>query len=95
MPSVDINTLLGEVLATQRTGGGASIIEAPLALRQAISGGYTYIGEAVPGTLDADEAWRILRLDSSGTIEWANGSGSFSVAWDDGAGTDYSTHTYS
>lgn len=53
-----------------------------------------YVGEAVPGTLDADAAWRIKRLTIAGdddvTTEWASGTASFVNAWADRASLSYS-----
>lgn len=46
-----------------------------------------YKGEAVPGSLDADSAWRIAKLvfgvDGDVTITWAGGNSDFSYAWTD------------
>ena len=47
-----------------------------------------YRGEAVPGTADGGNLWRIRKIDiaaSDGdvTTTWANGSASFNKVWDD------------
>jgi len=48
---------------------------------------YTYIGEALPATLESAAKWRIKRLDETDAhdkeIRWANGSSAFSLVWDD------------
>lgn len=53
-----------------------------------------YVGEAVPGTLDADASWRIKRLTIAGdddvTTEWASGAATFVNAWADRASLSYS-----
>jgi hypothetical protein len=58
-----------------------------------------YIGYATPGTAKATAGWQICKLTYSGTlvtdIQFANGSNGYEHVWDDGAGTNYSTYTYS
>jgi hypothetical protein len=52
---------------------------------------YTYIGEAVPGSLLADDVWRIKRLtNADNTIVWADGDSSFDNVWNDRASLTYS-----
>ena len=44
----------------------------------------TYVGTAAPGTTDAAEAWRIMKIDTSVIIldiKWAGGSDAFDKAW--------------
>lgn len=52
-----------------------------------VSGSYTYIGEAAPGTSESSALWRIKRVedinDEGDTdIIWANGSADFDKQWD-------------
>lgn len=60
-------------------------------------GSVMYIGDAIPGTLDAAALWRIKRLtfvttgpDTDITTEWANGSESRDRVWDDRLTESYS-----
>jgi hypothetical protein len=53
-------------------------------------GGYTYIGEASPGTAQATAAWRCQRIDASGTTTWADGNAAF-----DNVATDLTALSYS
>ena len=58
-----------------------------------VSGNYTYIGEALPGTSTSSSNWRIKRIEQIGTdynILWANGSSDFDKTWNDRI-----TYTYS
>lgn len=51
-----------------------------------VSGNYTYIGEALPGTATSSATWRIKRVEQIGTdynILWANGSSDFNKTWND------------
>lgn len=52
----------------------------------------TYVGEALPGALASDAAWRIKKLDeSSGLVmTWADGSAAFDQVWNDRAILVYS-----
>lgn len=56
--------------------------------------GFTYVGEAVPGTDKSATTWRIKRIkefaDGDLDILWANGTASFDKTWNDRA-----TYTYS
>lgn len=54
--------------------------------------GYTYFGDAAPGSLVGDSVWRISRVSASGEQLWANGSTEFNQPWV--AGT-YTTLSYS
>lgn len=53
-----------------------------------------YVGEAIPGSLEAGAVWRIKRLDSSGGIEtrvfWADGDTNFDNIWNDRLTLSYS-----
>ena len=52
---------------------------------------YTYVGEAVPGTLTSAGSWRIKRLtNASGALLWADGNASFDNVWDNRASLSYS-----
>jgi hypothetical protein len=59
-----------------------------------ISATVSYVGEALPGSLQGDAVWRIKKLDEGGTpelqVEWADGTSDFDKVWDDRA-----TYTYS
>jgi len=57
--------------------------------------GFTYVGEAVPGTTKSQPIWRIKRIYEFGAdgdldILWANGTADFDKTWNDRA-----TYTYS
>ena len=57
--------------------------------------GFTYVGEAVPGTTKGQSIWRIKRIYEFGAdgdldILWANGTADFDKTWNDRA-----TYTYS
>ena len=57
--------------------------------------GFTYVGEAVPGTTKGQSIWRIKRIYEFGAdgdldILWANGTANFDKTWNDRA-----TYTYS
>ena len=76
---------------TNSTGGAILKIEnTPYALVITPSGGFTYIGEAYPGTSTATAAWRCSRVDSNGTTVWADGDANF-----DNTATDLTAHSYS
>jgi hypothetical protein len=63
------------------------------ALRLDEVGSLTYIGEALPGTLDSAALWRIKRMDESGPdldITWADGDSNFDNIWANRAGLAYS-----
>lgn len=75
------------------TDGGLPTSSAALALRlDSASATITYIGEAAPGSLEADSVWRIKKVDeSSGTvIQWADGESTFDKIWNDRASITYS-----
>jgi hypothetical protein len=58
-----------------------------------ISSSLSYLGEAVPGTLDSDALWRISKIETiSGvtTVSFADGDASFDNIWDDRATLTYS-----
>lgn len=61
------------------------------ALRMDEGATYTYVGEAVPGTLDAAASWRIKRItNASGSIVWADGNSSSDNIWNNRAALAYS-----
>lgn len=70
------------------------VISRPFATRiDEVSTSVSYIGWAVPGTLDAAATWRIMRMTLTGTvtaIEWADGDEDFDNIWDDRASLTYS-----
>lgn len=52
-----------------------------------------YVGEADPGSLTSEAVWRIKKVTSvSGdiSVEWADGSSTFSQVWDDRLSLSYS-----
>jgi len=59
--------------------------EKGLASKIVSSGGYTYIAEAVPpgheyanrAAHEAAAAWRVVRIDSNGSAQWAEGTSEF------------------
>ena len=58
-----------------------------------VDGNFTYIGEAVPGSLPSEAKWRIKRIETVGAdtfILWASGSAEFNKVWNDRL-----TYTYS
>lgn len=65
-----------------------------LAKKITVSGDYTYIGMAPPGTAQGSSAWAAFRIDSSvaGTtvFTWADGNASF-----DNVATDLTALSYS
>lgn len=56
------------------------------------SGDYTYIGEALPGSVKSNAVWRIKRLLENGDdleIIWADNTAEFTKSWDDRATYEY------
>ena len=53
-----------------------------------------YVGEASPGTLDANSGWRIKKLTYTNQqvtkVEWASGDSQFDKIWDNRATYSYS-----
>lgn len=91
--------LNGEVLTfNQATGlwenqGGTTMAVYTLRMDDVV-GDITYVGEALPGSAEDDEVWRIKRLDSSSGIEvrvmWADGDTNFDNRWDQRLTLNYS-----
>ena len=55
------------------------------------TGDYTYIGNAVPGTLTSATLWQIRRITSAdGSVMWADGDIKFDNEWDERTGYGYS-----
>lgn len=53
----------------------------------------SYLGEALPGTLESAATWRIRLITTSGsdvTVKWADGNSRFDNVWDDRASLSYS-----
>lgn len=66
--------------------------EAILPIREAVVGGVTYKGYALPGTLNASASWKITRTTVGGgvtTIEYADGDSQFDNVWNDRATLTY------
>jgi len=53
------------------------------------NGGFTYIADAIPGSLSGSSVWRIKRIDANGTTTWADGNANF-----DNAATDFAALTF-
>ena len=78
-------------------GDGAAANPLPVAsaayeTRTAVSGVYTYIGKAAPGTAANAAAWQIARLDETTAdiaLKYADGVASFSKVWDSRASYSY------
>lgn len=55
---------------------------------------FAYLGQALPGTAESEDLWRIQKLvfsvDGDVTTLWAEGTALFDKAWDDRAGFSYS-----
>ncbi len=84
--TVDMSALAtGEELLAQR-------------IDEETGGDLLYIGEAAPGTLDADALWRIKRItftldgdgDTDAVTEWADGVSTQNQIWNDRLGLSYS-----
>ena len=54
--------------------------------------GYTYFGDAAPGSPVGDPVWRISRVSASGEQLWANGGTEFNQPW---VAATYTTLSYS
>jgi len=63
--------------------------DAPAEMRVTVDGDYTYYGYAKVGTKSAATGWIIMRLDTSGNIEWAQAAENFSLIF-----TSAATYTY-
>lgn len=61
-----------------------------LAVKITASGGYTYIGEAAAGSAQSSAVWRACRIDSTGSVLWADGNPRF-----DNVATDLTALSYS
>lgn len=74
-----------------------AVLDKPVATKIIVEGGYTYIATAIPPrdrftTRIAHEAspeWRVQRMDSDGSIEWADGDAEY-----DNIATDLTALTY-
>jgi len=67
------------------------MLSGALALKFDEGATYTYIGEALPGSLVGDAVWRVKRLTNADTtILWADGDSSFDNVWNDRASLVYS-----
>lgn len=61
-----------------------------------VSGSFTYVGEAVPGSATSDPKWRIKRietLNAEGDINifWADGTADFTKSWDSRGAYSYTS----
>ena len=58
---------------------------------QTTTAGYTYMCEALPGTLSSANTWRISRLAmATGVVLWADGNATFDNVADNRASLSYS-----
>ena len=89
------NATTFKTLQAQANGDFAEVVAEPLMSSRVDSTstpGYTYFGNAAPGSQVTDSVWRISRVSASGEELWANGSTEFNQPWV--AGT-YTTLSYS
>jgi len=68
--------------------GGVQEETMPYAKRADVDGNYVYRAEAAPGSLDADPVWRVWRIsllsiDGDLSEQFAEGTATFSFAWND------------
>lgn len=61
------------------------------AMRIAEVGHFTYIGKAIPGSVETNNVWQIKRLNTSVNfaIQWANGNTLFNNAWNNYLSINY------
>lgn len=82
------------VAVAGETGQGMGLNNAEnMAMKVTVSGEYTYIGVAAPGTDQASALWQCKRIHESGgttTITWSDGDTKF-----DNVATDLTALTYS
>ena len=72
--------------------GGTDVVDVALTtlIDSTTTAGYTYVGEATPGTPTSAAKWRISRItDASGSVYFATG-GDFDQVWDNRASVSYS-----
>lgn len=57
-----------------------------------VGGDVLYVGEALPGSSEASELWRIKKISGASdiTITWAEGNASFNKAWQQRLSYSYS-----
>ncbi len=60
------------------------------AVKVTTSGTDTYVGEATPGSLQASAVWRSMKVDTNGSVTWADGDTNFN-----NVATDLVALTYS
>lgn len=58
-------------------------------IQKATSGSNTYYGFAARGSSTSSSVWSIIRKDSSGNIDWVEGSDDFRFIWDDRESYNY------
>lgn len=64
--------------------------DVPETMRINDTGTYIYMGFAIPGSLEADNCWRICRYDNDGNRLWADGDALYNNVWDNRASLSYS-----
>lgn len=89
---VEIDPITGGVVASITGGFGTSFA---VRVDDFTTPNVSYVGRAVPGTLDNDPDWQIEKVDqTTGTvITWANGNADFTNVW--GAPGDVALLPYS
>jgi hypothetical protein len=70
--------------------GFAKTQDVPESMRIDDTGTYIYIGYAIPGSLTADNCWRLCRYDNYGNRLWADGDALYNNVWDNRASLSYS-----
>lgn len=82
---------IGSGTSESQVSGSLPVSSTAYSVRYDEGATYTYIGEALPGTLEAASTWRIKRLTiADNTILWADGDSSFDNQWSGRAGLSYS-----
>lgn len=78
------NATTFKTLQAQANGDFAEVVAEPLMSSRVDSTstpGYTYFGDAAPGSAVGDPVWRINRVSASGEQLWASGSTEFNQPW--------------
>ena len=78
----------------QGTNGAGHVVDGALATIVVTSGSDTYIAEALPGSAATAAVWRCQKIDSSGSVTWADGDSNFDNT-PGAAGSSLSGLTYS
>src|SRR3990172_11857005 len=84
----------GDSWVLKSIAGAALVTDGALATNIVSSGGNTYIAEAVCGADATAAVWRAQKIDSTGSVTWADGNGNFDNT-PGAAGASLSGLTYS